>query len=810
MAFDSHQIKRIYITRLVRSLIPSEFGDEYINSVTNELFRAVETPSNFDRQQRSYDITNQYKQVFLSKGDTKLWLKFQEIIQSLLTLKPREKVDNYLVFLGCLMGIDTDTRTQPISSNIPPQRMIPQQISSLGIPQLEQRHINLQSSPYMRSQSPIAPTNDTTMHYIIKPYYETLDEEIILKYLPYTLIGIDSKLFTFIKSKDLLRIEIPNNINNSYSSILSKIFEPGLLYLKLKEIQKHPSPIKTSFLSILDMELNEYSNFINILFSQQPSSLILIYNQLYTRTLKLRLFYTLHQQLSLTGYEFLTRVHELSKFGDDIIGDTSNTIFTKIVKPYYEILETWVLKGELIDANNEFFVEVNDNPNINQAIRYLPEKVPKFFGSGKFGFKVYQIGKILVFLKFCKELRWVNDYVMKYAPLLSNIQEMKFTTLCQLIKNQYNELVNYLTVVIHGKYELWHHISNLKTFLLMSSNDFIESIIIKGFDLFNEPSNQLTSNQLYKILLESIQFSSIKNYSNDVKSRLDARILDLSHGNIGWQVFTLEYRINDLPIQMILGDNLEYLKFFNFLWKLKQFQYLLNVHYVDSHNLKRNELKKFKRSGNLLDYRNGYMLQAFKAINIIRNKFITFLNVLIEYLSSEIDLNFNALEQVFHKGKYTKTQKVSKEFQGLFKKDYNLPPTAHVASNVNNFDFDELVDINIKYVENFNFKILDVNVIGKSGNSFIDQIYKMLETIFKLVKANQEFNVIISQYVALLNIEENNQNQDIDELHYHETSIKQIVDKIYHEVYSEFNVGYTTFVRDLRGDIDLKELAHFF
>jgi gamma-tubulin complex component 3 len=54
-------------------------------------------------------------------------------------------------------------------------------------------------------------------------------------------------------------------------------------------------------------------------------------------------------------------------------------------------------------------------------------------------------------------------------------------------------------------------------------------------------------------------------------------MLELSHGEIGWDVFTLEYKISP-PVDVIVTPygSKQYLKVFNFLWRVKRVEYALN------------------------------------------------------------------------------------------------------------------------------------------------------------------------------------------------------------------------------------------
>lgn len=54
-------------------------------------------------------------------------------------------------------------------------------------------------------------------------------------------------------------------------------------------------------------------------------------------------------------------------------------------------------------------------------------------------------------------------------------------------------------------------------------------------------------------------------------------MLEYSHGEIGWDVFTLEYKV-DAPIDTVLDPEsmVKYLKIFNHLWKMKRIETTLS------------------------------------------------------------------------------------------------------------------------------------------------------------------------------------------------------------------------------------------
>ena len=93
----------------------------------------------------------------------------------------------------------------------------------------------------------------------------------------------------------------------------------------------------------------------------------------------------------------------------------------------------------------------------------------------------------------------------------------------------------------------------------------------------SRPANALYRHNLTATLESALRSSNAQNDPPDVLRRLDARMLEYSHGEIGWDVFTLEYKV-DAPIDTVLdsGAMVKYLKLFNHLWKIKRIESTLS------------------------------------------------------------------------------------------------------------------------------------------------------------------------------------------------------------------------------------------
>ncbi|ODV82203.1 spindle pole body component [Suhomyces tanzawaensis NRRL Y-17324] len=865
-AMDKSQLIKLYTNRLVRALVPAEFGPEFIQSVSHELLVVLSrTESTNDQSQKQYEInqaTARFKTHFLTNGFRDEWAAFQRILDSLAQVKTLDQIHSYLVFLSVLK--DGPAQPSPVPghsrANLSPHSDF--HSTSPAIPS---------SRPYTRTNrdfssgnmgagveyphsSPYKDTPLIPLDQVIKPYYESMNEDLILTYLSYTLLGLDSKLLAFDSDK---QIELPSNVNNSYSGILFDILECALLYKRLHNFTQHnkgklSSPIQTAFLTVLESQLLAYIDHINELFNTQPASLISVYNRIYDWILNLRLLYSLVTQvLEVNGYDFLSKVYELTKFGDVSIKKLALQIFQSISTPYYQIIEHWIINGELIDESDEFFVKFDFEKNeFNDIILFLPERIP-FFIDKVLSFKILQIGKMLIYLnKYCKELLWVNQYSNKYSHILfqlnHGVQSMNTVAFNELINEQYEKILNYFTNIIHGpKNEMAQHLNNFKKIYFIQKNDFIDSIISSGAEIFNEPSTTISSNYLSKILNESINNSSLK--YNKFSKRLDARVLDPIHGNIGWEVFTLEYRIDDLPINSLFENHMvQYLKMFNFLWRLRHLQYLLNEHSLDCVSLRKNELKrihlkylKVKRTARLSirDKKIVWLIKSFNTINMIRFNLIKFMNSLVQYLSFDVieDAYHTLITKKLFKSNEVYTNEENEGFKNRLLQLLNAfnpsfiqsikgsPQTSgseqRVLHNVNELTFDEIIKMHEAYLSKIvNSKLINEDSLGKTTKtSYIEQVYKLLELVFRFYKSAEEYNHLVVNYVLILNIEasqaENEIDADmveIDALQDTEDKLQAITDRIYRHIYQQFQEGLANFVRDLKVDYELKPMASMF
>lgn len=274
-----------------------------------------------------------------------------------------------------------------------------------------------------------------------------------------------------------------------------------------------------------------------------------------------------------------------SSHGDPFVVAFAEKLLTHVTRPFYEVLRSWIYDGELSDPYKEFFVaEPEFRPSTDPrriATSVWEDKyklddnmVPSII-TQDFAKKVFLIGKSLNFIRYgCGDSAWVEAYSkeaskeLRYgdtATLETSIDEAYKTTMARLI------------YLMDDKFKLFDHLRALKKYLLLGQGDFIALLMESLASNLDRPANSQYRHTLTAQLEHAIRASNAQYDSPDVLRRLDARMLELSHGEIGWDCFTLEYKI-DAPVDVVITPwgSTQYLKVFNFLWRVKRVEFALS------------------------------------------------------------------------------------------------------------------------------------------------------------------------------------------------------------------------------------------
>ena len=424
-------------------------------------------------------------------------------------------------------------------------------------------------------------------------------------------------------------VSLPPTLPLPLVSLLHKLAEPSLLYKSLDDFVQDPNDgaeggglVGQSLRSAIGNELRGYVELVGGLESQirraiaavergqgiLSSGVTLKRCVVWTReaTMGLRMMSLIVDKTrGQKGGQLISTIHGFaSDHGDPFVRAFAERILAQITRPFYGMLRHWIYEGELTDPYVEFFVteeapepqggdKAGTKANKAEAAaaaaaaaikpgatsvwqdkyHFHAFQVPTIITEG-FAKKVFLIGKSLNFIRHgCSESDWVDEYCkstskeLRYgdtANLEMSIDEAYKTTMARLID------------LMDNKFKLYDHLVALKKFLLLGQGDFIALLMESLSNNLDRPANTLYRHNLTAQLEHAIRGSNAQFEQQDILARLDARMLELSHGEVGWDVFTLEYKI-EAPVDVVVTaySSKQYLKLFNFLWRIKRVEYAL-------------------------------------------------------------------------------------------------------------------------------------------------------------------------------------------------------------------------------------------
>ncbi|KAK4627308.1 Spindle pole body component alp6 [Fulvia fulva] len=427
-------------------------------------------------------------------------------------------------------------------------------------------------------------------------------ESALLRDLPFTLQGLSSNNLPFADAKSL---RLPTTLPVPLVALLHTLAEPSLLYKSLSDFVESSEGglVGQSLRSAIGIELRSYLGLVATLEGQIRRALAQLDETkpqgglgktavtlkrcvVWTReaTLGLRLMSMIVESAKgKKGGELITLIHTFSSsHGDPFVHSFAERMLTHVTRPFYNMLRAWIYDGELEDPYLEFFVFENEGYEDSGATSVWDHKyrlkqgmIPSIMSSD-FANRVFLIGKSLNFIRYgCGDSGWVESHSKSAS------RELKYgdmATLSTSIDEAYKTVMARLLSLMESKFALSSHLQALKKYLLLGQGDFIELLMESLSANLDRPANSQYRHTLTAQLEHAIRNSNAQYDSADVLRRLDARMLELSHGEIGWDVFTLEYRI-DSPLDVIVTPwaNKQYLKVFNFLFRVKRVEFALST-----------------------------------------------------------------------------------------------------------------------------------------------------------------------------------------------------------------------------------------
>ncbi|KAK8861575.1 hypothetical protein IAR55_002397 [Kwoniella newhampshirensis] len=419
-------------------------------------------------------------------------------------------------------------------------------------------------------------------------------------------------------------------ISQPTRTILMQLSEMGMLYRRITNFinarqasEGKGGMTEQSLCHFLHHELSEYHRLLAVLESQmnltapaaedkpaEGAGLTLMRLGLWTVEMrsKLRQMAIVVDEAKVAhGGALVSKIHSHTRHGDPLIRNFTDQILEDVSKPFFATLQRWIFSGELHDPFQEFFVQLNPE---NSSLRdgqaspagdigfeggidaaggqeeahkvwekkyvFVKGMVPGFV-SEDFGKKIFSTGRSLNFIRYsCRDSDWIETQ----AKLANAGRALKYSDLAGLersIDDAYSIASQRLLEIFFDKFVLLDHLRALKSYLMLGAGDFTELLMEALAPRLSKPAISLYRHHLTSDLESAIRGSNAQYDSPDILRRLDARILEYSHGETGWDCFALEYKV-EAPLNAVLDARAmtEYDKLFNHLWRLKRVEVALS------------------------------------------------------------------------------------------------------------------------------------------------------------------------------------------------------------------------------------------
>ncbi|KAF7242288.1 hypothetical protein EG68_09112 [Paragonimus skrjabini miyazakii] len=467
----------------------------------------------------------------------------------------------------------------------------------------------------------------------------TTPEIDILRELVFTLNGVGGNLVKFDQLTDVFRLAPNVCLHPGDADAVRRIAECGWLHDRIRQFITHvqhdrlSGPMLQSLASGLHENLSEYYRLIATIESQlgrehrgaaSPTNLPARddrsdiggshtdVNILGSRDLSMETVYSNTQQLTLTRFSLWTQeprfrlrflaslcdvcrgkrggalaseVYAYTLIGDPEIASMMRFMLKNLASTLLHLISLWIYDGQLDDPFQEFFVACN--PSVKKE-RLWHEKyslrrqmIPTFI-TGAQASKILLAGKSISFLQHaCGEKQNIKSREVIRNSRLKRVESMfeqDFdSSFDRMVSTVYKQTSRYLLETLIDRYHFLNHLHATRQFLLLGQGDFITQLMDLLDHELSKPATQILAHRLSSVLESAIRTTNAQYEQPEILQRLDVRLLDMSTGDTGWDVFSLDYHV-DGPLATIFTDDcrLMYLRAFNFLWRAKRMEFVLS------------------------------------------------------------------------------------------------------------------------------------------------------------------------------------------------------------------------------------------
>eukprot|EP01083_Nonionella_stella_P091378 255479_1 len=275
-----------------------------------------------------------------------------------------------------------------------------------------------------------------------------------------------------------------------------------------------------------------------------------------------------------SGCMIISQIYKFCRTGNAFEEQLTQSILNDICRPIFDMITRWIVEGALNDPFDEFFIILNEKESDIWKNKYILIRthIPIFINK-RLAKQIFCIGRNLNFIHSVTNItnKLIHSFVFDIN--LSHLSEFEANI------NTLSEMTNkYLMDLMMNKFKVMTHAQALRKYLLLCQGDFVQQFLIEIRDQMSKNASFIKVHDMENKLESAILNTNALYDDNDVKQRLKVKLLATNGGDIGWNVFTLNYDVSDLPINIIFTPNImkKYQKVFVFLMKIKLAKSVLN------------------------------------------------------------------------------------------------------------------------------------------------------------------------------------------------------------------------------------------
>ncbi|KAH7425118.1 hypothetical protein KP509_11G040600 [Ceratopteris richardii] len=438
-----------------------------------------------------------------------------------------------------------------------------------------------------------------------------ISEGALVRDVLYACQGIDGRYVKFEKELDGFIVDEAFRVPRATRMLVRKLCEVGWLFRKVQQHidesikQGHMEEIGTvgqAFCASLQEELSDYYRLIAVLEAQvhNPIPLMSVGNKVENYLSLRRLLVWLAEPLvrmrllavlvddckGLKGGAMAGAIHMHAQHGAPIVRSIMARLLVRVCSPLFEMVRRWVLEGELDDIYEEFFVvghPVKAEALWREGYRLQSGMLPSFIPES-LAQRILRTGKSINFLRVCCDDHGWAEAARDAVAAASNSGNRgglgygETEALEVMVVEAARKIDGHVLKIMYDQYRLRDHCLAIKRYLLLGQGDFIQYLMdLVGPDL-SQPANTVSSFKLAGLLESAIRASNAQYDEGEILDRLRVKMMPYNDGDRGWDVFSLEYILRD-PLNTIFTEAVmaNYLKVFNFLWRLKRVEHALSA-----------------------------------------------------------------------------------------------------------------------------------------------------------------------------------------------------------------------------------------